>query len=91
MPAKAKYLSSGWVRFSKVMAAVFGAYLASMFIHLGFAASVADDTPVLLTSAYSYFLVWVGLMIMVYMIKKAWISWAILASLCTIGATLIFV
>ncbi|MEL6673059.1 MAG: hypothetical protein AAFR61_12735 [Bacteroidota bacterium] len=88
MPAKAKYLSSGWVQFSKLMAAIFGCYIASTMLHISFAKSVVDDTPVLLTSAYSFFLVWVGLMIMVYMIKRAWISWAILAGITLIGTGL---
>lgn len=78
MPAKAKYLSSGWTRFSRVMAAIFGAYVASMFIHIALAKSVPDDTPVLLTSTYTAFLGWVGFMIMIYLVKKVWISWLVL-------------
>ncbi|MEM9721900.1 MAG: hypothetical protein AAGA10_21725 [Bacteroidota bacterium] len=90
MPAKAKYLSNGWVRFSKFMAAFFGAYLATMLSHMAIAKNVPNDTPVLLTSIYSGFIVWVGFMIMVYLIKKAWISWAILLSVCLVSSLLIF-
>ncbi|MEM8900071.1 MAG: hypothetical protein AAGC85_18295 [Bacteroidota bacterium] len=89
MPAKAKYLSSGWVRFSKVMAVIFGAYAATMSIHLALASLVKDDTPVLLTSTYTGFLMWVGFMIMVYLIRRAWISWAILLSITLIGCLII--
>ena len=91
MPAKAKYLSSGWTRFSKVVAAIFGAYFATMFMHIALAKNVPNDTPVLLTSTYTAFLVWCGLMIMIYLIKKAWISWAILLSVILISALLIFI
>ena len=89
MPAKAKYISSGWVQFSKVMAVIFGAYAATMSIHLALASLVKDDTPVLLTSTYSGFLMWVGFMIMVYLIKRAWVSWAILLSITLVGCLII--
>ncbi|NRB46094.1 MAG: hypothetical protein HRU41_00360 [Saprospiraceae bacterium] len=90
MPAKAEHLSSGWTRFSKLMAALFGAYLATIFLHLSIAKMLVDDTPVIITSTYSTFLVWCGFMIMIYLIKKAWISWAILLSIISVGSLLIF-
>ena len=90
MPAKKKYLSGGWRRLSKVIAILFGAYAATATLHIAIAKSVPNDTPVLLTSTYSSFLVWVGFMVMIYMIKKAWISWSILFSVITICSLLIF-
>ena len=91
MPAKAKYLSSGWTRFSKVMAAIFGAYFATMTFHIAIAKNVPNDTPVLLTSVYSTFLIWCGLMIMIFLVKKAWVSWVILVSIILSGGLLIFI
>ncbi|MEM6763810.1 MAG: hypothetical protein AAF824_15785 [Bacteroidota bacterium] len=90
MPAKAKYLSSGWVRFSKVMAAIFGAYAATMTAHLAASMMLEDDTPILLTSTFSGFLMWVGLMVMVFFIRRAWISWAILLSITLVSSLIIF-
>ncbi|MEM6346185.1 MAG: hypothetical protein AAF927_20010 [Bacteroidota bacterium] len=90
MPAKAKYLSSGWRRTSKIFAAIFGAYAASMSFHTALAKVATNDATVLLTATYTGFSLWVGLMIMVYMIEKAWISWAILLSICGFSALLIF-
>jgi hypothetical protein len=91
MPAKKEYLSSGWKRFSKLAAAIFGAYMATMMVHMAIAKNVPNDLPVLLTATYSAFFVWVGLMIMVYLIPKAWISWAILVLVSVLSAALIFV
>lgn len=91
MPAKAKYLSSGWARFSKIAAAIPGGYTAAVFIHLAVAGNVPNDTPVLLTSTYSVFLVWCGFMIMIYLVKKTWISWLILLSVILISGLLIFI
>ncbi|MEM6634042.1 MAG: hypothetical protein AAF694_30480, partial [Bacteroidota bacterium] len=65
-------------------------YFATMFLHLAVAKSVPVDTPVLLTSTYSSFLIWVGLMIMVFLVKRAWISWAVLLLISGLGALLIF-
>ena len=72
------------------MAAIFGAYIATMLIHIAIAKTVADDTPVLLTATYSGFCGWVGLMIMVYFVDKAWVSWAILLGLCAVSSLFIF-
>lgn len=91
MPANAKYLSSGWARFSKIMAAIFGAYFATMFIHMAIAKNAPNDTPVLLTSTYSTFLVWCGFMVMVFLIKRAWVSWALLLLIILLSSLLIFI
>lgn len=73
------------------MAILFGAYAATATFHIAIAKNVNDDVPVLLTSTYSSFLLWVGLMVMIYMIRKAWISWGILCLIIGICSALIFV
>ncbi|MEN0004513.1 MAG: hypothetical protein AAF798_10225 [Bacteroidota bacterium] len=90
MPANPKYLSSGWTRFSKVTAAIIGTYFATMVLHVAVAKNVANDAPVVLTSTYSSFMMWVGLMIMVFLIRKAWAAWTILLSVIIIGGLLIY-
>ncbi|MEM9299370.1 MAG: hypothetical protein AAGA64_13395 [Bacteroidota bacterium] len=90
MPARAKYLSSGWSRFGKVLAIIFGAYAATAFLHIALAKNVTDDTPVLLTSTYSSFLTWVGFMVMVFLVKKAWKAWCILLGVIALSSLLIF-
>ncbi|MEL6719290.1 MAG: hypothetical protein AAFP82_11285 [Bacteroidota bacterium] len=90
MPAKTQYLSSNWVRFSKIMAAIFGAYAAAVLGHTALASAVPNDTPVLLTSTFSLFWVWCGLMVMVFLIKRAWVSWAVLLSVILVSSLVIF-
>ncbi|MGD1891642.1 MAG: hypothetical protein ACFB15_13745 [Cyclobacteriaceae bacterium] len=72
------------------MAVIFGAYAATMTTHIAIAKNVPDDTVVLLTSTYTSFLCWVGLMIMIYLIRRAWVSWAILISITGVCSLLIF-
>lgn len=90
MPAKKKYLSNGWKRLSKIFAIIFGAYAATATFHIALAKNVPDDTPVLLTSTYTSFLVWIGLMVMVYLVRRAWVAWSILFGIITISSLLIF-
>lgn len=91
MPAKTKYLSSGWTRFSKILAIIFGAYAATSTMHIALAKNVVYDTPVLLTSTFTSFLVWIGLMVMVFLIKKAWVAWLMLLGLIGVSCIFIFV
>ena len=90
MPAKKKYLSPGWTRFSKIVAIILGAYAATATLHIAIAKNVVNDAPVLLTSTYSSFLCWVGLMVMVYMLKRAWVAWSILLIIITVSSILIY-
>jgi hypothetical protein len=73
------------------MAAIFGAYIATMLLHIAIGMSVPNDTPVLLTSIYSIFLCWTGLMVLIYFIRRAWVSWLILISISLISSALIFI
>ena len=90
MPAKKKYLSSGWKRLSKVLAIIFGAYAATAMLHIAIAKNIVNDTPVLLTSTYTSFLCWVGLMVMVYLIKRAWVAWSVLFAIIAVSSLFIF-
>ncbi len=90
MPAKTKYLSGSWKRFSKVMAAIFGGYIATMALHLGIAKVVVDDTVVLFTSTFTTFMFWVFLMIMTFFIHQAWKVWLLFAGITGIGLLIIF-
>lgn len=90
MPAKEKYLSSGWSRFSKVTAAILGGYLVTMLIHIAAAKIPEDDTNLIITTAYSSFLMWVGFMILAFFIKKAWQVWTLYSLIGLCCAALIF-
>lgn len=91
MPANKKYLlKSGWARASKVLAAIPGSLAASLALHLALALWVGFDY-VVPTSTFSVFIVWTGLMLLVYRIEKPWKSWAVLfiiLLICVIGIVL---
>ncbi|MGD1840435.1 MAG: hypothetical protein ACFB0B_06000 [Thermonemataceae bacterium] len=90
MPAKKKYLSGSWKRFSKVTAAILGGFIATMLLHVAIIKRVPYDAPALMTAAYSSFIVWVGFMILTYFIHKAWQVWCLLGAISLMSALVIY-
>lgn len=85
MPANPKYLTqSKWQRFAKITAAILGGYLVSVSFHLALA-SWSNRANIMITMAYTGFILWVALMVIAFLAKKAWKIWLIY-----LGMTLIF-
>lgn len=91
MPANPKYLTkSGWTRASKITAGILGGFAVSISIHLALA-SWLDRVNVLITMTFSGFILWAGLMIIAFLVKRAWKIWAIylaLVGICTLAVYL---
>lgn len=86
MPANKKYLmTSRWARFSKVLASILGAYLASISFHLTLALFF-DRVVVLGTSIVTTFILWGGFMLLIYKIQKPWKAWLVLGGVIVSGA-----
>ncbi|MEM9833826.1 MAG: hypothetical protein AAF944_24565 [Bacteroidota bacterium] len=81
MPANPKYLSNPWKRFSKLMAAIFGGLFVTGFLHAAIGKHVADPLDVTMSTQYTLFFVWIGFMVLAYVIKKAWHVWALYVGL----------
>ena len=91
MPAKTKYLSSPGQRFSKITAGILGGYLLTMAFHMMIGAMLTEKSGLVLTTAYSAFLMWVLLMIVAFISKKAWKVWLGYISGIIICAIMIFI
>lgn len=77
MPANSKYLTPAfWPRFSKITAAIIGSYLVTMTFHL-MLATYLDKNIVLITSAFTAFILWATLMILTFLAKNGWKVWGI--------------
>ncbi len=75
MPANKKYLSqSRGQRIAKFTAGFIGGYLVAMSFHLAVAAWF-HTVNVVITSTFSAFLLWAGLMIVAYLGKNGWKMW----------------
>lgn len=77
MPANSKYLNpSFWPRFSKITAAILGGYFVSVTFHLALAAWFSREN-VLITMAFTGFILWVALMIIAFLAKSGWKIWGV--------------
>lgn len=76
MPANPKYLTTSVrQRVLKITAAILGGYLVSTSFHLALAAWF-DKPTVILTSAFTGFLLWAALMIVAFLARNGWRIWA---------------
>ena len=90
MPANKKYLiKSGWTRTSKFLAAFLGSLIALTSVVMALA-SWLDPYVVLWTASYWIFIVWIGLMLLVYWTRKAWVSWLILVGIALVSALFLY-
>ncbi len=85
MPANPKYLTQcKWQRFAKITAAILGGYLVSMSFHLALT-TLFNRADVVITMAFSGFILWVILMVIAFLAKNGWKIWLIY-----LGLTILF-
>jgi hypothetical protein len=77
MPANPKYLTqSKWQRFAKITAAILGGYFVSVTFHLALA-SWFNRANILMTMAFTGFILWVALMVIAFLAKSGWKIWGV--------------
>ncbi|MGB5818432.1 MAG: hypothetical protein WBG90_03030 [Saonia sp.] len=91
MPANKKYLSSPKQRGLKITAAIIGGYLVTMLLHNAIGIHLTHKGGIALTSAYSAFFIWIGLMVWAFMSKNGWKIWGIFLSIIAICSIIIVV
>ena len=85
MPANRKYLTdSPWQRGAKISAGILGGYIISALLHIALAYWLPNYKLVLITSAYSLYIVWVAIMIVSFMAKNGWRLWALYLIICIV-------
>lgn len=86
MPANKKYLiTSGWTKASKFLAAFLGSLIALSAVEIALLSKL-DQTILIWTASYCVLILWVFLMLLVYWIRKAWVSWLILTGITLLSA-----
>lgn len=90
MPANPKYLThSKLQRFAKISAAILGGYLVAVSFHLALA-SWFDRATIVITMAYTGFILWVALMIIAFLAKNGWKMWLLYMALTLVFSGLVF-
>ncbi|MDN5217294.1 hypothetical protein QQ020_34795 [Fulvivirgaceae bacterium BMA12] len=91
MPAKSQYLSGTWTRVSKVTAAILGSYVVTMLINIALGTLIKNNPSVIMTTAYSTYLLWVFFMVIAFFMRKAWHVWSLFGSIATVCSIIIFI
>ncbi|MEM6515773.1 MAG: hypothetical protein AAF688_06285 [Bacteroidota bacterium] len=81
MPANKKYLSNGRQRFLKTSAGILGGFIVTILFHNVLGMLIENRGALVITSAFSSFFVWVGLLVLAYLIKNGWKVWGLYALL----------
>ena len=90
MPANKKHLTKSLhQRIAKISAAVIGGYLVTMSLHMALALWF-DKTTVLITSTFTGFILWAGLMVVAFLGRNGWITWGIYLLLTAFFTSLIY-
>jgi len=77
MPAKEKYLSSRFQRFLKITAGLIGGFAVTILFHNALGSLVENKGTVVITSAFTSFLVWAACLVFAFMARNGWKVWAI--------------
>ncbi|PNW27408.1 hypothetical protein [Formosa algae] len=90
MPANKKHLTaSPWQRFAKISAGLIGGYLVSMSLHMALTAWT-DSTTVIITSAFTGFILWATLMVVAFIAKNGWKIWGVFILLTAVFSTIMY-
>lgn len=90
MPANKKYLSSNRQRFAKVTAGFIGGYLVTMSLHLALT-SFFNHVNVIITSAFTGFILWCVLMMLAFLAKNGWKIWGVYLLLTGLFSVIVYV
>lgn len=91
MPADKKHLSSTGQRILKISAGILGGYLVTVLLHNAIASFLKNKDGLIVTSAYTSFLLWSILMVIAFLTKNGWKVWGVYLLLIFIFAGLIFI
>jgi hypothetical protein len=90
MPANPKYLSSTGQRWLKLTAGILGGFIVTILFHNALGVFLTEKGGLVITSAYTSFLLWAALMVVALMIKNGWKTWGIYLILIVIFSVIIF-
>lgn len=76
MPANPKYLTkSPWQKFAKISAGILGGYIVCALLHMCLPLWLPNPKAVLITSVFTFFMVWCTLLIIPFLFKSGWKVW----------------
>jgi len=91
MPANEKYLSSPGQRFLKITAGLLGGFVLTILFHNAIGSLLTEKGGLIITSAYSSFILWALCLVFAFMAKSGWKIWGIYLLLIFVFAGIIYV
>ncbi|MFZ4862328.1 hypothetical protein ACL9RF_09090 [Sphingobacterium sp. Mn56C] len=76
MPANKKYLSTPFQRFLKITAGFIGGYAVMLSFHI-LMTFLFHKSDVIMTAAFTGYILWAVLMVLAFLAKNGWKVWAI--------------
>lgn len=78
MPANPKYLNkSTWQRFAKISSGIIGGYVVTALFHMCLVLCLPNSKEVLITSIFSFFLIWLTLSLVPFLFSNGWKIWGL--------------
>jgi len=90
MPAKKEYLTTGGQRALKITAGLLGGYCLAVAIQMMLSVLIPDRTAVILTGAFSVFMLWVAFMVLAFLARNGWVIWGIYLLSTSVCAAIIY-
>ncbi|CAG5000777.1 hypothetical protein DYBT9275_02530 [Dyadobacter sp. CECT 9275] len=90
MPAKKEYLATNGQRALKITAGLFGGYFLAVGIQMMLSVILPFRMEVILTGAFSVFLLWTFLMITAFLSRNGWVVWGIYLLSTLICAVIVY-
>ena len=90
MPANPKHLSNSGQRFLKITAGILGGYFVTIFFHNALGSILHHKGALIITTAYTSFLMWASLLVLAFMSKNGWKIWGIYILLTLIFSGILF-
>ena len=91
MPAKTEYLTTRGQRALKITAGLIGGYCLSIAIQMVLSVLIPDRVAVILTGAFSVFMLWVAFLVLAFLARNGWIIWGIYLLSTLVCATIVYI
>ncbi len=90
MPANKKYLTKSLSqRIAKISAGLIGGYMVTVSLHLGLS-YWTNHVNVLLTLRFGGFILWAGLLVLAFIGKNGWKTWALYLIITFVFSVMIY-
>ncbi|MEM6865434.1 MAG: hypothetical protein AAF575_09630 [Bacteroidota bacterium] len=90
MPANPKHLSSPGQRVLKITAGILGGFFVTILFHNALGSLLEEKGGLIITSAYTSFILWALLLALAFLMKNGWKVWGLYLLFILFFGTIIY-